>query len=131
MSYIKPIRIGQGYQTLFIDLTASDADLLATASIARAKVIRYDPEEEVASYEATAPISPSVPAPSEDPVLYTDTRTDVVGENYTATIFRFSHTFAEKGKFLIGISLEDTDGNETWAADPVVIAVSNGLPEGY
>jgi hypothetical protein len=131
MSFIQPICIGQGYQLLFVDLTASDADLLAAASIARAKVIRYDPEKELATYEASSPVGSSVPAASKDPVLYTDTRADVLGEPYPATIFRFGHTFDEKGKYLIGISLEDADGNETWSVTPIVVAVTNGLPEGY
>lgn len=120
------ITVGAGFQVITIDLTGSDADLLADLKYVRARVFRDEDAALEGEYEAAGRTA-TLPAIAEGLVAYDASTPSPIGATST-TKLRLCHNFKGRGLHLISISIEDTLGNETFSVGAVRVGVGDGLP---
>ena len=123
---------GLGLQIFYVDITGSDADLLANLQEVTADIHFDDsetPDEILTSYIGTPASLTAEPTPKTDTAIYTVTET-VYGETVTKTYFRFAHNFEEAGTYLIPVRMTDTSNNTTWSEEAIAVGIGNGIVRG-
>ena len=120
---------GTGLQVIDVDLTGSDAQLLASAARITATVVQAQGRKLHDNVEAAWSLGTVAPT-TNNAQVYQISET-VFGETEVKTYFRFPVTFKERGTYFVQIKIEDGAGEYSSSPTGFIIGVGDGLPNGY